>query len=127
LAVYGVFEMVRRLTLKAEPVAVTAELKQVTTRDGLTALLNPSAFSLQVEQKVQRVNQAGGAFCVVYVGLDNFERLNDGFGKAVGDLLLVDASRRIASAKGIEWRVTVCSRAGLPAKSSNPWPWRTGG
>ena len=102
LAVYAVFETVRRLRLKAELAAAQAQLANVATRDGLTALLNPAAFSAQVEQKVQRVKQAGGAFCVVYVGLDSFERLNDGFGEAVGDSLLLEASRRIASAKGIE-------------------------
>ena len=102
LAVYAVFETVRRLRLKAELDAAQAQLANVVTRDGLTALLNPAAFNAQVEQKVQRVKQAGGAFCVVYVGLDSFERLNDGFGEAVGDSLLLEASRRIASAKGIE-------------------------
>lgn len=102
LAVYGAIKTVRRLRLKAELAAANAQLAEVATRDGLTALLNPTAFNAQIEHKVLRVQQAGGAFCVVYVGLDNFERLNDGFGKAVGDLLLVEASRRIASAKGIE-------------------------
>ncbi|HRK38755.1 MAG TPA: phosphodiesterase [Burkholderiaceae bacterium] len=102
LAIYGAVETVRRLRLAAQLAAAQAQLTEAAMRDELTALLNPAAFQAQVDHKAQRVKQSGGSFCVLYVGLDNFERLNDGFGESVGDALLLEAARRIATAKGIE-------------------------
>jgi diguanylate cyclase (GGDEF)-like protein/PAS domain S-box-containing protein len=65
--------------------------------DGLTDLPNRVAF---MQALLQMIDASKGAdqFAVLSVDLDRFKEVNDVFGHAVGDKLLIEASRRIQAA-----------------------------
>ncbi len=102
LATWGVGAWWRGRKLQAALAAAQAQLVVLAQRDNLTSLLNASGFEGQLDFRVNKVTQGGGSFCVLYLGLDNFGLLNDGFGKAFGDQLLVEVSKRITQVKGVE-------------------------
>jgi diguanylate cyclase (GGDEF)-like protein len=86
--------------------AVTAELARLASQasvaplhDPLTGLLSRSGFDVALDQEARRV-AGGGSFCLLYVGLDNFDVFNDAFGHAVGDLLLKEVARRLSQCGG---------------------------
>jgi diguanylate cyclase (GGDEF)-like protein/PAS domain S-box-containing protein len=65
--------------------------------DGLTDLPNRVAFVQALEQMIEAC--AGSEeFAVVSIDLDRFKEINDVFGHAVGDRLLVEVSQRILAA-----------------------------
>ena len=101
-AALGAWGWLRARSLKAELVKAREKLAVNMQRDGLTSLLNSNGFEDQLDFRVHKVKQGGGSFCVLYLGLDNFGLMNDGFGKTVGDRLLVEVSNRITQVKGVE-------------------------
>jgi diguanylate cyclase (GGDEF)-like protein/PAS domain S-box-containing protein len=66
--------------------------------DELTGLANRMLFKdrLAVALKTMK-RQSGPPFGVLFLDLDRFKRVNDTFGHSVGDRLLVEISRRLAS------------------------------
>ena len=63
--------------------------------DPLTGLLNQSAFMTRVDDAVGRATTEFGLCAVLYLDLDHFKGVNDGFGHTCGDHLLSAVSRRI--------------------------------
>jgi diguanylate cyclase (GGDEF)-like protein/PAS domain S-box-containing protein len=69
--------------------------------DGLTDLPNRSAFLQALAQMIEACAGSDEEFAVLCVDLDGLKEINDVFGHAIGDKLLVQVSRRIqASARG---------------------------
>src|SRR5258708_19487995 len=69
--------------------------------DGLTDLPNGAAFLQALAQMIEACEGTGEEFAVLSVDLDGLKEVNDVFGHAVGDKLLIEVSRRIqASARG---------------------------
>src|SRR5712664_1821744 len=69
--------------------------------DGLTDLPNRSAFLQALAQMIEACEGTNEEFAVLSVDLDGLKEINDVFGHAVGDKLLIEVSRRIqASARG---------------------------
>jgi diguanylate cyclase (GGDEF)-like protein len=66
-------------------------LRLAATHDSLTGLLNRDAFSNALVDDAQ-----GGA--LMYVDIDRFKDVNDHLGHDIGDRVLIEVSRRIASA-----------------------------
>ncbi len=68
-------------------------LRVAAETDHLTGLLNRAAFERALD------DHDGGAECVslVFIDLDNFKAVNDNYGHAAGDAVLVETGRRIAS------------------------------
>ena len=64
------------------------------TRDGLTGLPNRDEFSGRVELAL--AGPSRGHIAVLFVDLDGFKDVNDSFGHAVGDELLVEAATRLS-------------------------------
>ena len=69
--------------------------------DGLTDLPNRAAFLQALTQMIEACAGTDEQFAVLSVDLDGLKEVNDVFGHAVGDKLLIEVSRRIeASARG---------------------------
>jgi diguanylate cyclase (GGDEF)-like protein len=65
------------------------------THDALTALPNRLLLEDRVNQDILRARRRGLHVAVMYVDLDQFKRVNDGFGHKAGDRLLQACARRL--------------------------------
>ena len=70
------------------------ELKHLAFHDVLTGLPNRTLFSDRMRQAMAVAKRSGTLLAVVYLDLDRFKFVNDNFGHAVGDLLLVEVAAR---------------------------------
>ncbi|HEY0697681.1 MAG TPA: sensor domain-containing diguanylate cyclase, partial [Micromonospora sp.] len=90
---------VRGLVLTIRDVTERRRLEQELTHradhDALTGLANRAHFTEQAHSAVERANQEGRTVGVLCVDLDEFSRVNESHGHAVGDSLLVAVGRRI--------------------------------
>jgi diguanylate cyclase (GGDEF)-like protein/PAS domain S-box-containing protein len=69
--------------------------------DGLTDLPNRAAFLQALAQMIEACEGTAEEFAVLSVDIDGLKEINDVFGHAVGDKLLIEVARRIqASARG---------------------------
>lgn len=71
-----------------------AELSRQAVTDPLTGLGNRQAFldSVQNHREAERAAPVG----IVFIDLDGFKRINDDYGHAVGDAVLIEVAQRIA-------------------------------
>lgn len=65
--------------------------------DALTELPNRHLMHERLKQEMKKSLRAGYQLAVLFIDLDRFKEVNDTFGHAKGDLLLVSAARRIVS------------------------------
>ncbi|MGE8410623.1 MAG: putative bifunctional diguanylate cyclase/phosphodiesterase [Pseudomonas sp.] len=63
--------------------------------DVLTGLPNRSLLGELLGQELDRSREAGASLAVCMLDLDGFKAVNDGYGHASGDLLLVEVARRL--------------------------------
>ena len=68
-------------------------LRRAAERDPLTGLANRNRFATLIEDE-----RATSGVAVLYVDLDRFKAVNDQFGHAVGDAVLIEVAERIRSA-----------------------------
>jgi diguanylate cyclase (GGDEF)-like protein/PAS domain S-box-containing protein len=69
--------------------------------DGLTDLPNRAAFLQALTQMIEACEDAEEEFAVLSIDLDGLNEINDVFGHAVGDKLLIEVAQRLqASARG---------------------------
>lgn len=85
-------EMVRNLVLQAE-------LEVQANTDSLTSLLNRRAFGRVLDARVADCRD-GEEFLIAMLDLDGFKPVNDRFGHAAGDCLLVMLADRLRAACG---------------------------
>ncbi|GEN22446.1 hypothetical protein HCU01_03950 [Halomonas cupida] len=71
------------------------ELKYQATHDALTRLPNRQYFSQHLERALDRARRHNGLLAVCYLDLDGFKPINDRFGHAAGDDVLVAITRRL--------------------------------
>ncbi len=72
-------------------------LKYLALHDSLTGLPNRSLLRQRIAQTVEHVTSAGNLGAVLFVDLDRFKNINDTLGHHLGDALLKEVARRIAS------------------------------
>ena len=65
--------------------------------DALTDLPNRSLFSDRLHQALLRANRLNEKVAVLFVDIDRFKFVNDTFGHAHGDMILISSARRIRS------------------------------
>jgi diguanylate cyclase (GGDEF)-like protein/PAS domain S-box-containing protein len=68
--------------------------------DGLTDLPNRAAFLQALSQMIEACEGTGDEFAVLSVDLDGLKEINDVFGHAMGDKLLIEVARRIQLTTG---------------------------
>ena len=61
----------------------------------LTDLPNRRLFQDRLKQEIMKAQRAGLYLAVLFVDLDRFKEVNDTLGHQAGDLMLIDAARRI--------------------------------
>ena len=65
--------------------------------DAVTNLPNRRLYLDRLRHEMKKCDRTGESLAVFYIDLDHFKDVNDQYGHTVGDMLLVDASRRIGS------------------------------
>jgi diguanylate cyclase (GGDEF)-like protein/PAS domain S-box-containing protein len=75
-----------------------ARLEHLAYHDSLTGLPNRAAFRERLEAAIADAGRAGRCLAVLFIDLDDFKLVNDGFGHAVGDELLVHCAERLRAA-----------------------------
>ncbi|MDE3129049.1 MAG: GGDEF domain-containing protein, partial [Gemmatimonadota bacterium] len=73
-------------------------LRQLSTHDPLTGLLNRNVLEERVREEVIRARRHSRSLAVAMVDLDLFKRFNDAYGHAAGDLVLRTFSRTLREA-----------------------------
>ncbi|QDM18604.1 EAL domain-containing protein [Tardiphaga sp. vice352] len=77
-----------------------ARMAHMAYHDGLTDLPNRAAFLQGLAQMIDACGEEEEEFAVLSIDLDGLKEINDVFGYAMGDRLLVEVSRRIEVAAG---------------------------
>ena len=72
-----------------------ARLTHLALHDALTDLPNRALFQEHLNLAIAHARRTGIGGAVLFVDLDDFKMINDGFGHAVGDALLVQVARRL--------------------------------
>jgi diguanylate cyclase (GGDEF)-like protein/PAS domain S-box-containing protein len=70
-------------------------LKYQATHDELTGLPNRWLFNLQLTQAMAQTKRSGLHMAVMFLDLDDFKNINDGYGHASGDALLLQVGQRM--------------------------------
>jgi diguanylate cyclase (GGDEF)-like protein/PAS domain S-box-containing protein len=78
-----------------ELAAAQARLAHLAYHDSLTGLPNRLCFHERLEESISVTAGRGRGVAVLFVDLDDFKLVNDGFGHAVGDELLIHAAERL--------------------------------
>lgn len=70
-------------------------LLHLANHDSLTGLYNRTFFNRRLGRVLQDAQAQGSSFAVLYMDNDHFKEVNDQYGHAVGDLLLIEVAKRI--------------------------------
>mgnify|MGYP000131913999 CR=1 FL=1 len=84
-----------RLTLEAEMLARTSDLQELTHCDALTGLPNLTTIRETLTKMLVHASSVGRAVAVLFLVLDHFRNVNDTYGHALGDELLIQVSNRL--------------------------------
>jgi diguanylate cyclase (GGDEF)-like protein/PAS domain S-box-containing protein len=74
-----------------------SELAHQATHDGLTSLPNRALLEDRLDQACHRVRREGSSLSVLFTDLDDFKAVNDEYGHAAGDVVLIEVGRRLRS------------------------------
>jgi diguanylate cyclase (GGDEF)-like protein/PAS domain S-box-containing protein len=80
--------------------AVEEELRHRGLHDALTDLPNRALLADRLEIGIARARRASRYVAVVHIGLDRFTLVNESFGQATGDRVLVEVARRLTDLCG---------------------------
>ncbi len=73
----------------------TRELERLATIDTLTGLLNRRSFSERAKLSLKEAQRYGHACSLVLLDIDHFKQINDRFGHAMGDEVLLAVAQRL--------------------------------
>ena len=90
--------------------AQKAELEKVALHDPLTGLPNRALFRELTRLAVASAQREGGRLALLFIDLDRFKAVNDTWGHAAGDALLVAVAQRLRSA--VRVADVVCRHSG---------------
>ncbi|SKD00531.1 diguanylate cyclase (GGDEF) domain-containing protein [Burkholderia sp. CF099] len=72
------------------------QLERQSFMDPLTGLLNRRAFLSAHQQEREKTMRTGGRLSLMLIDLDHFKQVNDTYGHATGDRILIDFAKRVA-------------------------------
>lgn len=72
-------------------------LTKLAHTDNLTCLPNRSQFNLRAEQTLNEADHLKQSVAIMFVDLDDFKAVNDDYGHHIGDALLLEVAKRMAS------------------------------
>jgi len=78
-----------------EQVRIQEGMERVATLDALTRLPNRQAFDERAQGLLSNAYAQGQVCALLYIDLDDFHLLNNGYGHRVGDQMLAEVSRRM--------------------------------
>jgi cyclic di-GMP phosphodiesterase Gmr len=76
---------------------VERELARLAYLDGLTGLPNRTSIEQHMDDLLRRSGD-DDRFAMAFIDLDNFKHVNDYYGHAIGDALLIEVAQRLAAA-----------------------------
>ena len=76
-------------------VRVHEEARRLSHTDSLTGLFNHRTLTESLRREVERASRFGHQLCVLALDLDMFKDVNDSYGHAAGDAVLVEFARRL--------------------------------
>ena len=89
-------ELERRVAERTSELAIaTRELRHQALHDSLTGLANRVALWDQLTHRLEAADRRKPKIAVLFLDLDDFKMVNDTFGHAAGDQLLIEVARRI--------------------------------
>jgi two-component system, cell cycle response regulator len=83
--------------IAVENVRVHEEAQRLSHTDPLTGLYNYRTLTDSLRREVERASRFGHRLCVLVLDLDRFKDVNDSYGHAAGDAVLVEFARRVQS------------------------------
>lgn len=81
----------------AELELMTEEIRQRALHDQLTGLPNRTLFWDRVTHRLRQGSRRGEIYAVLFIDLEGFKEVNDSWGHATGDQLLISVAQRISS------------------------------
>lgn len=75
--------------------AVETALTRLARFDHLTGLPNRLHFEDKLQEALARARRSGQGLALLYIDVDHFKAINDGWGHAAGDLVLSEFGRRL--------------------------------
>jgi diguanylate cyclase (GGDEF)-like protein len=81
----------------AEIESLYERLSYLALHDSLTGLVNRATLVDWLNRAIVRLNRQPGGLAVAFMDLDNFKDLNDAYGHACGDEVLVEMASRLAA------------------------------
>jgi diguanylate cyclase (GGDEF)-like protein/PAS domain S-box-containing protein len=94
-AVHGVVNNLRDVS---DRVAAAARLTHQALHDSLTGLPNRALLLDRLDQALARAARSGRPCALLFLDLDNFKQVNDTFGHAAGDKVLIAVADRLRDA-----------------------------
>ena len=88
----------RILTLQDEQLKARHALHLQATQDGLTGTWNRTAILDLLHREYEIAARSGTTIGVIMLDLDHFKQVNDTYGHLAGDVVLVEAARRMKEA-----------------------------
>src|SRR5258707_6870669 len=104
-----------------------ARVRYLAYYDPLTGLPNRQRLLHILEQQVEWANPRQRGLAVLMLDVDNFSRINDTQGQAVGDVLLKEVAHRLQNCLRDSQRTLDQADDMLEKKDINDWVARTGG
>jgi diguanylate cyclase (GGDEF)-like protein len=88
-------DILKRLEDEAEREKLEEQIRHMAYYDALTDLPNRRLLSDRLGQALVNIKRSRLHGALMFIDLDNFKPLNDLYGHAVGDLLLIEVGRRL--------------------------------
>jgi diguanylate cyclase len=92
LALLG-YKNLKQMSVSLE--LVNKQAHHLAEHDALSGLPNRVAFIKQLNRELHQIDDNKGSLAVLFLDLDKFKDVNDNFGHATGDMLIVEFGQRI--------------------------------